>query len=369
MHGNFYDQFYIMRQLVLGLLLACFAFVEVNAQSIRITERGNTRSFSYDQFYIAGHKVDISELGLTNSGRSSLNKVTAVSGVIGLGKVTLYSGSGKKITEVPYSIGNGDDSIKLYVKPDGGFILRENIANFLFFGPNGKIQNSISNSSQSPEGEAVSELSADPMFKTVVLYNPKIIRNGGEQSRARVIDNRGNATEIFYDSDRAIKEIFVSNNGQFIAIVTMAQGSDDRVEVMDRFGNDLADFTFNQNINGIEFSSDGRYITIHSNSRVGVYSLITGEREGSTSFRNMLQYASFVPSDKNIIAITAEETGNKLSDVEFHAINLSARSIERQEYNGALGISDLLPISMERTGSNTYMFMGLNKVLNVSISF
>lgn len=359
-----------MRFFVLGLVFSSFLCSVANAQAIQVSESASTRAFSSDQFLVAGHQVDISDRGLSSASHSSLSSVSGVSVILeDNSSVELFGGAGSPLNEVEYETEPGDASFKLYVKPNGGFIIRENIANFLFYGPNGSVQNSVSNSSQSTEGESVSELAAGPMFKTVVLYNPKIISDGVEQSRARVIDDRGVATNIFYDSQRAIKSVEVSDNGQFVAIVTAAEGSDDQVSIVDRFGNELGEFTFNQNVEAVTFSPEGRFITIRSNSRVGVYSVISGEREGSTSFRNTLQYAAYVPEDANIIAVTADRTGDELSNIEFHAINLAARSIERQGYSGRLGVSDYLPISMERTGNNSYTFSGWNKVLNVSVRF
>lgn len=359
----------IMRIIVLGLVLTFFMSADLNAQSIQISESSSTRAFSSDQFLVAGHQVDISERGLNSSSRSALNPVSAVSVLMENNSVKLSGGAGSKLNEVVYEVEPGDDSFKLYAKPNGGFIVRENIANFLFYSPDGDVKNSVSNSSQSTEGESVSELAADPMFKTVVLYNPKIISDGAEQSRARVIDDRGVATNIFYDSRRAIKNVKVSDDGQFVAIVTAAQGSDDQVSIVDRFGNELREFTFNQNIEGVTFSADARFVAIRSNSRVGIYSVVSGEREGSTSFRSTLQYAVYVSEDENIIAVTGDRGGDVLSNVEIHAINLGARAIERQDYAGNLGTSDFLSISMERTGNNTYSFSGWNKMLNVSVSF
>jgi len=350
-------------------LLSVFSLITFPgfSQSLRISEASSTQSNSSQQFSVAGHQIDVSERGLNS--RSSLNSVTAVSVTLEGSGISLEGGKGSQLNTVAYNAAPSDNSLQLYAKPNGGFVLRENIANFLFFGAQGNIQESISNSSQSTEGESVSELAADPLFKTVVLYNPKIIRNGKEESRAQVVDMNGTTRNIFYNTGRSITNVHVDDSGQFVAIVTAASGTDDKVFVVDRYGNDLAEFTFNQNISDVTFSSDGRFITIRSNSRVGVYSVISGEREGSTSFRSMLQYATYVPEDENIIAMTADQVGDNLSDVEFHAINLAARAIERQEYSGQLGATELLPIRMERTGAGSYTFTGLNKVLEVTVRF
>jgi hypothetical protein len=341
----------------------------LEAQSIEVSETPNTRSFSNDQFLVAGHQVDLTDRGLDDFENATMSSISAISAVKELNSIVFISGSGKVMKEKPYNFASDDRSSRLYIKPNGELIIRENIANFIFLNTDGTVKQSISNSSQSPEGESVSELAADPMFKTVVLYNPKIVRDGREGSRASVVKARGQTTNIFYSSDRFIKEVFVSDEGHYIAIVTAASGTDDQVYITDRFGKKLGEFSFNQPIGEVKFTRDGRYITIRSNGRVGVYSITAGEREGSTSFKNMLHYANYVPEDDNIIAITAERTGNILSEIEFHAINLTKRSIERQEYSENVGVTELLHITMERTGTNNYIFTGLSKVLNVSVQF
>lgn len=352
-----------------------FTLVSVTAfsQSLRISESSSTRSNSAGEFTVAGHQISMSKtsLGFTSGAASSdLNSLTALSGALGINGITVYEGGGKELyNSSAYELQSGDNSAKVYVKPNGGFIVRENIANFLFFDESGSIEQSISNSSQSTEGESVSELAADPAFKTVVLYNPKIVRDQIEGSRARIVKPNWTTTDIFYSGDRAIRFIKVSENGQLIAVVSYKDGEDDKVDVMDRFGNELETFSFNQTVADLRFSKDGEFITIRSNSRVGVYSLIDGEREGSTSFRSMLHFAEYVPQDNTIIALTADIAGSVLSGVEFHAINVEARAIERQDYNGQLGISDLLSVSLDRTGSNSYSLTGLSKALNLSVSF
>ncbi len=352
-----------------------FTLVSVTAfsQSLRISESSSTRSNSVDEFTVAGHQINLNKrsLGFTSGAVSTdLNSVTALSGALGINGITVYEGSGKELyNSTAYKLQSGDNSVKVYAKPNGGFVVRENIANFLFFDESGGIEQSISNSSQSKDGESVSELAADPAFKTVVLYNPKIVRDQIEGSRARIVKPNWTTTDILYSGDRAIRFVKVSENGQLIAVVSYKDGEDDKIDVMDRFGNELETFSFNQSVADLRFSDNGEFITIRSNSRVGVYSLLDGEREGSTSFRSMLHFAEYVPEDNTIIALTADIAGSMLSEVELHAINVAARAIERQDYNGRLGISDLLSLNLERTGSNSYSLNGLSKALNLSVSF
>lgn len=353
-----------MRNFILFILLALISNVG-HGQSITISEYSSTANNNQNEFLVAGHQVSIAN----NSGSFSINKITAISASLSNEGVTVLSGNGNQLFTSGYKAASDDESVKVYAKPNGGFIIRENIANFLFYNTRGKIEQSVSNSSQSTEGESVSELAADPNFKTVVLYNPKIVRNGVEGSRARVIKNNWATRDVFYSSDRAIRFIKVSDNGQYIAVVSYKSGTDDEVKIIDRFGNELGTFPFNQNIADVIMSDDGEYVTVRSNSRVGVYSMLNGEREGSTSFRSMLQFAKYVPQDETIIAVTADKTGSMLSNVEVHAINLTARSIQRQDYSGMLGATELLPIELKRTSSFRYLLTGFSKSLNLNVQF
>ena len=355
-----------------SILLTVFSLISISGFSqLQVSESSATQGNSASQFMVAGHQVAVTNnfLSFASGVSNDINPLTSLSGALNASGVSLYEGSGTPLVTGSYNLISGDNSAKVYMKPDGGFVVRENIANFLFYNASGEVEQAISNSSQSTEGESVSELAADPAFKTVVLYNPKIVSDGEEGSRARVVNRNYTTTDIFYSGDRAINNVKVADNGQFVAIVSVSAGSDDQVTVTDRFGNELGSFSFNQNIADVKFSSDGEYITIRSSSRVGVYSLLSGEREGSTSFRSDLHFAQFVPEDNVIVALTADQSGSVLTDIELHAIDIEARAIERQEYSGSLGKTELLPINLERTGANRYTISGLSKSLNLSVSF
>lgn len=296
-----------------------------------------------------------------------VNALTALSGILSQEGVTVFSGNQSKLTVGDYSP-DDDSSLKLYVKANGAFVLRENIANFLFYGADGKIDQSVSNSSQSRDGESISELAADPAFKTVVLYNPKIVRGAKEGSRAQLVWQNGTTSNIWYSENRVIQFVKVSDNGQFVAIASSQSGADDEVTITDRFGNQLNTFTFDQDVVDINFSGNGRYVTLRSNGRVAVYSTVDGDRVGSTSFRSTLHFATYLPEDNTIIALTGDESGDVLNAVEVHAVNISARSIERTSYNGSLGMTEALPVQLTRKSANNYVLTGFSKILNLRIN-
>lgn len=354
------------------LFIVFFPVTMTQAQSITVSGQTGTNDHGVNEFRVAGHELTIADNSLSHASSSvsaDLSDRTAISAVLNNRGIHLHAGNGSSLYTTTYKLMSDDNSVKVYVKPNGGFIVRENIANFLFYNASGQIQQSVSNSSQSTEGEAVSELSADPMFKTVVLYNPTIVRNGREGSQASVVQPNWTKRNIYYSDDRTISGVRVAESGQLIAVITQSPGTDDEVSVTDRFGNKLGTFDFNQEVDDVRFSSDGQFVTIRSGGRVGVYSLTDGNRIGSTSFRSSLHFANYIPEDETVIALTADGSGTVLTDIEVHAINLSARAIERGNYEAALGKTELLPIRLNRTGSRQYELVGLSRTLEVNVRF
>lgn len=360
-----------MRYFILFIVTAFTSTLGV-AQSLNVSESSATAGNGTNQFLISGYQIAIDGNDLSfagNAASSAVNNLTAISAVLQNASVNVYEGSGDELFSTSFNLEGDDSSARIYAKMNGGFIVRENIANFLFYNSLGKVKQSISNSSQSTEGESISELASDPAFKTIVLYNPKIVSGGVEGSRAKVVHNDLMTTNIYYSSNRAIRTVKVSDNGQFIAIATYRSGTDDLVVITDRFGNDLAEINFDQSVEDAVISDDGSYVTVRSNGRIGVYSVRDGERNGSASFRSRLLYAEYVPEDQTVIALTGSRSGSSVTDVEVHAINVAERAIQRQSINTALSITDLIPMKLSRTGTYNYSLSGLNKTLDLNVSF
>lgn len=167
---------------ITSLLLFVILFIgSAQAQSIVIQEISNTENHTANQYLVAGHDIEIRNGNLGFAGQSvsnAINEITGLSSGIGIQGVNIYEGSGNLLFNADYDLTSNDNSLKIYCMLNGGFVVRENIANFLFFDAEGDVVQSISNSSQSTEGESISELATDPAFKTVVLYNPRIVRDG-----------------------------------------------------------------------------------------------------------------------------------------------------------------------------------------------
>lgn len=278
------------------------------------------------------------------------------------------SDNGTVIQTGSYSLpSEPDPSIKAYALNSGAVILRENIANFLFYDSFGNIQRSISNSTQSEGGEAISELSVDPAGKTVILFNPKIVSGGNTGSRAKLVTGASNPVDIFYSRDRALRTVEVSSNGELIALATMKDGTDDEVTILDRFGNNLGTISFDQDVKGASFSENGLYITIYSGGRAAAFEIRNRERVGSTSFRNTsLIYANYSPEDNTIVALTGAGS-EEYTELEAHAVNVEARKIARTDVSGS--VSAIHQPSLKRTANGRYTITGFDRTLSFRASF
>lgn len=360
-----------MRYFILFIVTGITSTLSI-AQSLTVSEPSVTARNEVGHYTISGHQMAIEGNDLAfaaTAASSSVNNLTAIGAVLETASVNIHAGNGDELFSTSFNLKNDDSSAKIYAKLNGGFIVRENIANFLFYNSLGNVEQSISNSSQSTEGESISELASDPAFRTVILYNPKVVSGGVEGSRAKVVNNDLTSTDIYYSSNRAIRTVKVSDNGQFIALATYSPGTDDLVVITDRFGNDLAEIKFDQSVEDVVISEDGSYVTIRSNARMGVYSVRDGERNGSASFRSALLYAEYVPEDETVVALTGSRSGSSLTGVEVHAINVAARAIQRQSFSAALSMTDLIPLSLSRNGIYRYSLSGLNKTLEINASF
>lgn len=313
--------------------------------------------------FIFSGAIYAQSLSITSSSASNdiLSSEVTSSGIV------VSEQSGETLVTGNYSAPSGDPSLAVYTFANGSYIVRENIANFLVYDSFGRVQKTISNSSQSEGGEAISELSTDDYGRTVVIYNPKVIVNGVTGSRAKIINSKSVPLDIYYSQDRALSGVSVSTNGEFVAFSTVKSGSDDEVVLMDRFGNTLNTIEFDQPVKGVSFSENGLFVTIYSGSRAAAYEVRSGERVGSTSFRNTsVVFAGYDPIDKTIIGVTGSGDST-LSDVQLHAVNVSARKIAREDFDGSLEVQG--QIKLNRTGSGRYTISGLDKNLNLRASF
>lgn len=188
-------------------------------------------------------------------------------------------------------------------------------------------------------------------------------------AQVRMPDN--SFDNIWFSTDRYLKNVSVSNDGTVITVVAASNGSSDEVIVMDRFGNELSSFTTDEDLIGAELSEDAGFITLYSGGRIQVFRTLSGERIGSTSMRSPLFKAEYFPEESIILALsgTYSENSGVLNSVEFHAINIEQRSIARQEFDTALGFDDRITAEFIRISPNKYRLVGASKHVDISANF
>ncbi|WP_445665911.1 hypothetical protein [Fodinibius sp. AD559] len=287
------------------------------------------------------------------------------------GEITLFTPKGEKLNTFSTVSLADETSFGLYPFNNGNTLLRDKIANFTFYDPFGEIVTSMSSSSQSTEGEAISEVARSATGNTIVIYNPKIKRNGELGSKAQVRTGDKEFEDIFFSSDRYLKNVTVSKDGSLIAAITAKNGTDDRVLILDKYGNELNTISAEEDLRGISFTDDLENITIYSGGRVMVHNTLNGESLGATSFSSPIITADYFPKDNLILALTGNhsERSGTLNSVELRAINLRQRSIASQQFRSPLGLNEVIELRLIRNSGNSYILKGGNKNILIRTNF
>lgn len=368
-----------MFQVLLFLLLPTMAMGQSLDVSVATQTAGNnTSTFAIggSQITFASHSVhfldsdteyDYDAIGISadHSIISTLNQSKKE------GKIVLFNPKGEKLNAFSTISLADKASFGVYPLDTGHTLLRDKIANFTFYDTFGEIVTTMSSSSQSKEGEAISEVARSEAGNTVVIYNPKIKRNGALGSKAQVRTGPKEFKDIFFSSDRYLKDVVVSKEGSLIAALTAKQGTNDKVLIMDRYGNELNTLTAEEDLKGVRFTEDLEQVTIFSGGRVMVQNTLSGESLGATSFRSPVMVADYFPADNLILALTGNfsDQSGTLNNIEFRAINLEQRSIASQEYSGILGLNQAISLQLVRDGANAFTLKGASKTINIRANF
>lgn len=261
-----------------------------------------------------------------------------------------------------------DQTLKVYPIGDGRTILRDNVANFTFLNVKGETLYSVSNSSQSVEGERESRLAMDETGRSVVLYNPAISYGNTTGSRAKIVLAENDEYQFFNHTEMQIKELKISKTGSFI---TLLATDDEWIEVLlfDRFGNELYRYRTEDSLQGVHLSPNGDYITKFTSGRVQVFNTLTGEVAGSTSSRSSVMDAVYFPQEETILILGGGISGQRLSDPSITAVHLGRRQIIRENIGESLSITPFGAITIEREMSGRYLIRGMNKHLFVTANF
>jgi len=370
----------MLRLLILTLLPSV-----VLGQSMELSVSGATANNDPSTFLLQGSEVKLSNTDIhflssgTSMGSYEAFGISPDQSVIGLlkrtgekSRIALFSTTGDTLTAFTGSLlGDKDPSLAIYPFNNGEALIRDNINNFTFYNTLGEVSNSMSSSSGSEEGEAISEVVVSANGKTVVVYNPKIKRSGKLGSQAQSMTSSGEFENIFYSQDRYLKDVIISDDGNIVVAITAAAGTDDRVVVMDRYGNEFNSITTDEDLAGGSLSADLEYLTLYSGGRVMVYKTISGERLGATSSRSTVFMADYFPADDLLLVLTGNysERSGILNGADFKAVNFAKRKITSEEFSGALGFNKALKARFERSSANTYHLKGASKQVEVGTNF
>lgn len=369
-------------------LLRTFVFLLFPAvlfgQSLTISETEETAGNSSSDFLMAEGQISIDDQTIQFSGTDnqvsydvfgisadrSLVAALQWDGEEG-GEISLFNSSGVELLSFETISIADEASFGLYPFSNGSTILRDKIANFTFYDSFGEVLTSMSSSSQSEEGEAISEVAMSENGQTVVVYNPKIKRDGQLGSKAQVKAGEDEFIDIFGSSDRYLKDMTLSDDGSLIVAITASEGANDEVLVMDKYGNELNTLSAEEDLQGAALSNDLNYLTLYSGGRVMVYSTLEGESLGATSVSSPIKVANYFPEDNTIVVLTGNysDQSNILNSATFRAINLEQRSIASEEYSAPLGFNDSISAKIIRNASNSYQLKGVSKELDISVRF
>ena len=264
-----------------------------------------------------------------------------------------------------------DETAKNYQFDDGSSILRDNVANFSFYSPKGEQLFSISNSSQSTEGERESELATDNSGKTIVLYNPVINYGNATGSRASFVTSERELYTFFRDREREISRLDVSSSGTFICIIVKpAAGSGEySALIFDKFGNKLFDLNTDEELTGLELTADAKFVTLYSSGRMQVYRLNDAERIGSASSRNSIIYAMYDPNEDLIIALGGNINGYSVTNASVTVVHIGQRQIASEVINSNLHALNGDDIRLVKEDHQHYKVLHLDRSIQIRTSF
>lgn len=364
-------------KLLIAFTLAFTISTSLQARQLTIQPAGDHSGNSTNQFPLDNGLLEedrgyitIGEAGIFNPESWSISfsgkKVSFLEDRDGTVYYSNFLATGEMASELELEFFDpADETMNVYSFDDGRAIARDNVANFSYFSASGELLYSQSNSSQSSDGERESQLASDALGQTVVLYNPVISFGDTRGSQANLLYGEEDTKRFFNSQTSEIKEIKVSQNGSFISLLT----SDNKVYLFDRFGNELAEQSFEDEQVGVSLTGDGAFLTVYSRSRVQVLSTSTGERLGSTSSRSPVVYATYEPEDDTILIFGGSIDGNQINDPMVTAVNISQRQILREEVSMPLAMHDIEKLRIDRTGASQYRLSGLNRPLIIQASF
>ncbi|MFU8813400.1 MAG: hypothetical protein ACNA78_10585 [Balneolaceae bacterium] len=367
---------------LLIVVLATVFASSVSAQSISVLFDSAHRSNNAQTFPLNEGSVTVSSAAVTVNGTEGSETIERPFGVsrapdlssvavlhgIGSVQATWIASNGRIVNEkvldffVP-----GDESIDLLHLPGTEMLTRDNIANFSLFDGGGTLLHTISNSSQSAQGEAISGFAGDRSGSVLVAYNPLIRRANGTASRARLLFPDGSESLFFTNDSGEIKQLRVHPLNGLITIL-YDDGGQPGIRLFDRFGNELFSLQPDLDATGVSVSDDGQTLTIFSGSRAQAYRVRDGERLASASTRSSIVDAAFSAEEQYVVMITGQPNNGVIRDAGITIVDIPNQRILSEEISGAVSFLQRRDVYISRTGAAQFRVEGVNRPFTFNVS-
>ncbi len=267
----------------------------------------------------------------------------------------------------------GDQSLKLYLLNNGRFIIRDNIAGFRGFDPSGRFSFEVFNASASEEGEAVSELAAAGNGDRMYVYNPRIIREGRNESRIQLLYDNDLQGVAWYSQEETIQTAATTSDGKFLYIASENSSGNVTVRKFNDEGEKVAELSAeNENVS-VKFQPEDDVVIFYADRTAQVYRVDSGERLANAFLRGNVNIvvAHYDEADNVVVTLTGSRNRQTraIQPSGIHIVDLTARAlISTDSVPSQLNYFEYQDPTFVRTGANQYMLCGTKNPLNISIN-
>ncbi|WP_114984063.1 hypothetical protein [Cyclonatronum proteinivorum] len=266
-----------------------------------------------------------------------------------------------------------DPSLKLYLLAGGNVVLRDNIVTFSVYTHRSGFIDRVSNSSGSPDGEAMSRLISSADGTQVFVYNPRIIRQDGVSSRlSRLNIEEGAIENLFVDDSREITNLTASNDGAFVYVLLQDQQNNVELVKLSDDGSQLATVRAENQGSGAYVQPENNTVTFFHQSNAQVYDVDSGERLANAFFRQQnIVFAYFEPRDNLVLALTGRRN-NRDGNIQANAVravDLTARSlIHSNDLSHTFTFRPEDEPRMHRLQANVYELLGVTNAVRITVT-
>lgn len=348
-------------RILLTLISFCFS-VTLTAQNLNVSLKGNASNPSvFDESSL----VSITPVG-PNKPNFGISKLTLSGETY---TISHTSSSGKVLSKVTSDLfDNTDPSLKSWSFPNGMHIFRENIASFSIFGADGRLINSVNNSSKSPDGEDISELASDDFGRVVVIYNPKINVGNKVNSRAQILDAQYQLKNLYYSNSYEIGSVSVSKSGRMICVVAHDNDRKGEAVLFDKYGNELHRLELATAMKRVEILEEEKLLVLYSESRIQVYEMFSKKRLASSSLRGEpIIFASYSPSTNVVVALSGIVNTNDftVNNPKINITDVGRQKLANEPISGGLKVHPNFPLIMEEQSRGSFSIKGASQGISV----